>query len=79
MACKRTVDIIEKDGETINVTLTFWGETEREADDHFEELLATCPWFKAAVDEDRITDETETISSDELPEVDDEEDEEEER
>lgn len=69
MAFKRTVDIIEPDGETINTTLVFWGETEDEADAAFEGALGSWPVLDAAVKAGRITDETHEVDESELPEV----------
>lgn len=76
-----TVDIVERDGETIAVRHVFFSATEGGANDLYEAHKAQCAPLRQAEAEDRIIEETEDI--DELPsaeadEGDEEEEEEEE-
>ena len=71
MAYLLEVDVIDADDGTIHVTHQFWGETEREVRTNFAEHSAGCEYFRAAIDDDRIIETLEEIDDDDLPEVDD--------
>jgi len=78
MACALHVDVIDPGDQTIKVTHTFWGLTEKESREYLREHQGHCEYFAAAVRDGRTIEETEEIDDDELPEVDDDEEEEEE-
>lgn len=69
MAVKITVDVVDPVDQTIKVSHIFWGETEEEARTYYTEHLASCEYFRAAADDDRVIEEIEEIDDDELPEV----------
>lgn len=75
MAYKLEVDVIDPDDGEIHVTHTFWGQTEREVRQLFSDHQRHCEYFAAAVREDRIAEDLEEISDDELPEVEEDDDE----
>ena len=74
MAAGISVDIIDTDG-TIKVTHTFWGDSEGEARHAMEEHAAECPYFSAALADDRIIEDVDLRA--ERPEVEEEGEEEE--
>lgn len=79
MAFALHVDIVDPGDETIKVTHTFWGHTEKEARVNYTHHAEACEYFRAAIDDDRALEGLEEIPESELPEVEveDEEDEEE--
>lgn len=76
MAIKITVDVVDPGDETIKVSHIFWGKSEHEARTYFTEHLASCEYFAAAAEDGRLIEEVEEIDDDELPEVEDAEEEE---
>lgn len=74
MAYRLEVDLIDADDDEIHVTYTFWGATEKEARSHFRAHQGVDQCLAAAVREDRIAEDLEEISEDELPEVEDDDD-----
>jgi len=76
MAYALSVDVIDPDGE-IYVTHTFWGETEKEARENYDEHAAEDESLGDAIDEDRVQESGEEVADDELPTAEEETEEEE--
>jgi hypothetical protein len=76
MAYALNVDIIEhRDGESmIPMSLTFWGDTEIEAELEWDKLKQRFEFFAAASREGRTIEELEEIDADELPNIDEDDD-----
>ena len=66
MATAIYVDIVDEDG-TVKVSHVFWGETEAEARNHYEEHAGECAYFRAAIDDDRVIEDVDKHA--ERPEV----------
>lgn len=78
MAHVLEVLIIDGGDSTIKVMHSFYGRTEAECRTYYREHLHSCEYFRAAEKEGRVIEEMEHISEDELPLIEDYEDEEEE-
>jgi hypothetical protein len=78
MAYRLDVDVVDPSDGTIKVTHTFWGMTEKEARDYFNEHIESCEYFRAAVEEGRVIEDGEQIPEEDLPEAEADEEEEEE-
>ena len=76
MAYALTVDVIDPDGE-IYVTHTFWGDTEKEARENYDEHAEEDESLEDAIDEDRVQESLEQVPDDQLPTVEEEAEEEE--
>lgn len=75
MAYKLEVWIIDGGDETVKVIHQFFGVTEQEVRTYYREHTHSCDYFKSAVTDHRVIEELEEIDEDELPEVEDEEEE----
>jgi hypothetical protein len=71
MAYRLDVDVVDPSDGTIKVTHTFWGMTEKEARDYFNEHIESCEYFRAAVEEGRLIEDGEQIPEEDLPEAED--------
>ena len=71
MAFALEVLIIDKGDETIKVSHTFYGLTEREVRTYYREHLSSCEYFQAAAKEGRTIEELEEISDEDLPDPED--------
>jgi len=76
MAYALSVDVIDPDGE-IYVTHTFWGETEKEARENYDEHAEEDESLEDAIDEDRVQESGEEVADDQLPTAEEEAEEEE--
>jgi len=76
MAYALSVDVIDPDGE-IYVTHTFWGDTEKEARENYDEHAEEDESLGEAIDEDRVQESLEQVPDDQLPTVEEEAEEEE--
>jgi len=76
MAYALSVDVIDPDGE-IYVTHTFWGETEKEARENYDEHAEEDESLGDAIDEDRVQESGEEVADDQLPTAEEEAEEEE--
>jgi hypothetical protein len=78
MAYVLEVLIIDGGDSTIKVMHSFYGHTEAECRTYYREHLQSCEYFRAAAKDGRVIEEMERISDDELPSIEDYEDDEEE-
>jgi len=78
MAYALNVDVIDAGDGTIKVTHTFWGLTEKEAREYLREHQGHCEYFAAAMRTGRTIEELEKIDDEELPAVEDDDEEEDE-
>ena len=75
MAFALHIDIVDPGDGTIKVTHTFWGLTRGEVQTYKREHLGSCEYFLAAEQEGRTVEELEEVDEEDLPEVEDFEDE----
>jgi hypothetical protein len=75
MAFALEVFIIDGGDQTIKVAHTFYGLTEAEVETYKREHLASCEYFRSAMNEGRVIEDLEEIDEDELPDPSDFEDE----
>lgn len=75
MAYELEVSIIDGGDGTIKVMHTFYGLTEAEARTYYREHTHSCEYFAAAVKDGRVIEEGGEIDDDELPEVEESEEE----
>jgi hypothetical protein len=79
MAYALEVLIVDGGDQTIKVAHIFYGLTEKECRIYYREHLGSCEYFKAAHAEGRVIEELEHVDNDDLPTIEDyEEDDEEE-
>ena len=78
MAYKIEAHIVDQGTEEIFVTLTFWGETEEEANEVYLEALESWPLFAKADKDERIVLEEGPCDDDERPVIDGDQEEDEE-
>lgn len=76
MAFALHIDIVDPGDNTIKVSHTFWGLTQKEVMTYKREHLGSCEYFRSAEQEGRIIEDLEEVDEDDLPEVDEEEEEE---
>jgi hypothetical protein len=68
--------IIDPGDQTIKVGHQFYGRTQEEVETYFEEHVASCEYFAAAMREERVIEEMESVPASELPQAADFEEEE---
>jgi hypothetical protein len=78
MAFALTVDVVPPGGGLVEVTHTFWGDTEEEARQTFKKHADGCEFLGPAIREGRTEEELEEVGDDERPEYGDDDDEEDE-
>ena len=71
MAYSLEVLIIDGGDQTIKVAHTFYGLTEAEVETYKREHLASCEYFRSAMNEGRVIEDLEEIDDDDLPDPDD--------
>ena len=74
MAFALEVFIIDGGDQTIKVAHTFYGLTESEVETYKREHLASCEYFRSAMNEGRVIEELEEIDDEDLPDPSDFED-----
>ncbi len=75
MAFVLEVAIIDGGDATIKVIHSFYGVSEEEVETYKREHIGTCEYFRSAVQEGRVIESLDEIDDDDLPEVEDYEDE----
>jgi len=73
MAFILEVLIVDAGDDTIKVGHCFYGTTEAEVEGYYREHMASCEYFKSAVDEGRVIEEMEEVPEEELPQPGDDE------
>jgi len=76
MAYELEVSIIDAGDGTIKVMHTFYGLTEAEARTYYREHLSSCDYFRSAEKDGRLIEEGGEIDDEDLPEVEEVDDEE---
>jgi len=69
MAFILRVYIIDAGDQTIKVGHEFYGQSEEEVEQYFDEHLGICEYFAAAVKDDRVIEELEKVPYSELPQA----------